>query len=354
MPCVRAAAEPRADDATRAAARDLTESGIEAYWAADYSSADGKLEQAFRLFAVPTVGLWSARAREKLGKWVEAAERYREAARASALVGDRSVQRTAQEEARQELRELVERMPSVTFQIEGPETSNVALTLDDVAVPSAMIGVRRPTSPGTHRIAATRGNKHYARRFELAEREQKTVPIRFDPPAPVKVIDNQLVVESREPTPELMPQPLPGSTTQSLVSAASAQASSPPLGPVFTWIGVGLTLGVGALTVFSGIDSINHVPEYRLATEVLDECKRTLASDCQAQETRATDALEKGQWRETRTNILLAGTAVAAAGTLVVALFLTDWSNEQQPQGVARIHIDPRADGASFVLSGTF
>lgn len=72
-------AQAAAEDATLTAARMLGEHGIEAYWDHDYVAANDSLEKAFRLFATPTLGLWSARARVSLGRLVEAAERYRDA-----------------------------------------------------------------------------------------------------------------------------------------------------------------------------------------------------------------------------------------------------------------------------------
>jgi hypothetical protein len=78
LPTVRCAAESTPDDATRAAARQLGEQGIEAYRAEDYKAAEQTLDRAYQLFAVPTLGLWSARVRARLGHLVEAAERYRD------------------------------------------------------------------------------------------------------------------------------------------------------------------------------------------------------------------------------------------------------------------------------------
>src|SRR5262245_32434465 len=78
---VTQAQAPASDDAARAIARELGAEGIEAYQANQFTTADEKLERAYRLFAAPTLGLWSARALVKLGRWVEAAKRYREATR---------------------------------------------------------------------------------------------------------------------------------------------------------------------------------------------------------------------------------------------------------------------------------
>jgi hypothetical protein len=87
----------------RAAARNLAAEAIEAYQARDFSSASQNLDKAYRLFATPTLGLWSARASYQLGRWVEAAERYREAQRASADIGDAATQRQAQRGASDEV-----------------------------------------------------------------------------------------------------------------------------------------------------------------------------------------------------------------------------------------------------------
>ena len=56
------AAADEADSATRDAARGLGLSGVEAYQAGDYDVASNRLEKAYSLINVPSLGLWSARA----------------------------------------------------------------------------------------------------------------------------------------------------------------------------------------------------------------------------------------------------------------------------------------------------
>ena len=68
-------AEP-SDSATRDAARSLGLSGIEAYQAGNYELASSRLEKAYALLNVPSIGLWSARALAKRNRPVEAAARY--------------------------------------------------------------------------------------------------------------------------------------------------------------------------------------------------------------------------------------------------------------------------------------
>ena len=53
-----------------------------------YDAASEKLERAYSVLRVPSIALWSARALEKGGKLVEASERYLEATRLDATVGD--------------------------------------------------------------------------------------------------------------------------------------------------------------------------------------------------------------------------------------------------------------------------
>jgi hypothetical protein len=116
-PSGRSAAQLAPDDATRATARQLGEQGIEAYWAEDYRAAEEKLDRAYLLLAVPTLGLWSARARARLGHLVEAAERYRDTARASEAIGNSTAQREAQRTAADELTTLSLRIPSLTIRL---------------------------------------------------------------------------------------------------------------------------------------------------------------------------------------------------------------------------------------------
>ncbi|MDB4990048.1 MAG: hypothetical protein JWN04_5226 [Myxococcaceae bacterium] len=159
-PTTRCAAQSTPDDATRATARQLGEQGIEAYWAGDYVTADDKLDKAYRLFAVPTLGLWSARARARLGHLVEAAERYRDTARASDTIGNGAAQKQAQRTAAEELSALLPRIPSLTIQVGDAPHDAVTISIDGVIVPSAMIGIRRPTNPGAHKVEAVLGVEH--------------------------------------------------------------------------------------------------------------------------------------------------------------------------------------------------
>jgi hypothetical protein len=168
------------DDTMRAAARSLGTEGVEAYQAGNYVVAADKLERAYQLLKAPTLGLWSARALEKLGKWVQASERYLEVTRAAATAGDATVQRQAQQEAEIAQRELEPRIPSLTLTVRGADAEQVTVTLDGTRLPSALLGQRQPVDPGRHRVEGVSGEQHVSRYVTLAERGSGEVTLVFN------------------------------------------------------------------------------------------------------------------------------------------------------------------------------
>jgi len=225
-----AAQQPAADDATRATARQLGEQGIQAFWANDFVSADEKLDKAYRLYPTPTLGLWSARARAKRDHWVEAAERYREAARPSDVVGDAAAQKQAQKDATKELNELSPTIPSLTIQLEGAEPSEVTVTIDGVAVPAALIDASRPTNPGKHRVVAVRRDERNESELTLVEKDRKTVAFEFKAQAP-------------------SPTAPAAATTTPAEAPAAASAPAPPAATTERASSVLVPIGIGAVAI---------------------------------------------------------------------------------------------------------
>jgi hypothetical protein len=167
------------DDSSRAAARKLGYSGVEAYQAGDYKTAHEKLEKSYRVLQVPSVGLWSARTLVKLGKWVEASERYLELSRLTVSSGDQAVQKQALAEAASEHEALGPKIPSVVVQLEGATPAEVKVSVDGTAISSELVNEARPLNPGQHRIEGTRGSEQALVEVTLAEGEQKAAVLRF-------------------------------------------------------------------------------------------------------------------------------------------------------------------------------
>ncbi len=170
----------KVDDATRSAARNLGQAGVEAYQAGDFATASTKLEKAYKVLQAPTLGLWSARALAKVGKLVEASERYLEVIRLdSSKSAEPEVQRKAQADAQKEQQELSAQIPNVVVTIEGADAESVTVTIDGAPLLSALIGEKRPINPGKHLVSGTLGADAQSVEVTLAPGETKDAVLKF-------------------------------------------------------------------------------------------------------------------------------------------------------------------------------
>jgi hypothetical protein len=168
------------DDASRGTARKLGYSGVEAYQAGDYRTANEKLEKAYAVLQVPSLGLWSARALVKLGKLVEGSERYVQVTQLGASGGNNeAVQKRALADAASELALLTPKIPSVIVRIEGAPLAEVRVQIDGVPIAQELLGEARQVNPGPHKIEGQRGAEQAVVELVLAESEQKPALLRF-------------------------------------------------------------------------------------------------------------------------------------------------------------------------------
>jgi hypothetical protein len=96
-----------------------------------------------------------------------------------------------------------------------------------------------------------------------------------------------------------------------------------PLSPTWFYVGVGATVVLGAATVWSGLDT------------------NKARDDFDSEPTQA--GLDDGRKKQTRTNVLLAGTAVAGVATATIGIFFTNWGNKKKaaPPADAQLGIGP-------------
>ena len=127
-----ASAQSAVSDADRSTARSLAETGAADYKSGDYKSAVDKFERAYAIAKVPKLALWYARALVKVGKLVEASERYAEAMRLEANGPKAAEQRTAQADADSERQQLLPRIPSLSIVVEGAAGASTEVTIDGV------------------------------------------------------------------------------------------------------------------------------------------------------------------------------------------------------------------------------
>jgi len=175
-------AAQEADSATRDAARTLGLSGVDAYQAGDYEVASARLEKAYALINVPSLGLWSARALVKRNLLVEAANRYFEVAGLQVPQGDAAVQRQAQADAQTELEQLRPRIPRLLIRVTGADPAELTLSIDSVAAPASLVGKPRLVNPGPHHVEAKVGAVQRSATVELVAGQQATVDLDFAPP----------------------------------------------------------------------------------------------------------------------------------------------------------------------------
>lgn len=141
------------DEGNRSAARDLGYEGVDLLQKGDAAAASERLERAYEVLRVPTIGLWSARALVANGKLLEGSERYIEVSRLP-VTGDASVQESAKADAAREREALLPRVPTLVIKLDGAPDVNTQVLLDGAPVPRALWGVRRPVNPGQHVVSA--------------------------------------------------------------------------------------------------------------------------------------------------------------------------------------------------------
>ena len=171
-----------ADTSTRDQARALGLAGVEAYQGGSYDVASEKLERAYGLMNVPSLGLWSARALAKRNLLVEAANRFYEVASLQVPEGDAAVQHQAQLDAQAELEQLRPQIPRLIVRVTAAETSELALSLDGRPLASSTLGKPRLVNPGAHRVEARLGAEQRASDVTLLVGKEAAVVLDFSRP----------------------------------------------------------------------------------------------------------------------------------------------------------------------------
>jgi hypothetical protein len=199
------------------------------------------------------LALWEARCLVRLGRLVEAEERYGVVERYELRPEDPTLFRSAVDEATSEVDRLRERIPKVKIVIRGMASNDPSLDvrIDELRVQPAVLGYPAPVDPGTHTIRAlVRGKEQSSVTLVLKERDKKQVILEVGDAA------------GAEPAPDEAEKPAPA---PSQVSPAAKRAEpkapeqpagrepSSPRGAQYT---VGsVAVGVGTLGLVAGVVS---------------------------------------------------------------------------------------------------
>ncbi len=168
-----AAAQSAADKAT---ARGLAREGIKLFKAGKFADALDKLQRAQSLYDAPVHLIYIARCQDKLGLVVESTETYRKLVRLDLDDGAPDAFKQAVADAKKELPEVEPKLASIKIEVQPANIEGLKLSIDEVNVSSAVVGVDRPANPGTRKITASAPGYHPSEQtVELKAGDSKTV-----------------------------------------------------------------------------------------------------------------------------------------------------------------------------------
>jgi hypothetical protein len=232
-----AAAQESQDQAANiAAARSLGIEGVQLAEAGKCDQAIEKLNRAESLYHAPTILDRLGECQVKVGQIVLGTENLNRVVREQLPANAPKAFRDAQTRAQKALDAALPRIGHLTVNVE-PKEAKITVTVSDMAVPSALLGVERPTDPGTHEVVASApGYLTQKTTVTLAEAGRETVTLRL-------MLDPNAVKE--EPPPAVVPPPAPITSEQAPPPPATASSNSTKT--------VGYVLiGVGAAGVVAG------------------------------------------------------------------------------------------------------
>ncbi len=185
-----------------------------------------------------------------------------------------------------------------------------------VAVDAKMVTAERVKdssvflNPGTHELVVSWSDDRNMR-IPIEGTEGGSTSLQLEPPAlapPAPSPPDRPVLAarpSREPEPPVM---------------VAAPDAVKPLSPVVFVVGAALTAVAAGITLWSGIDAINHPG----ASAVRENCVG-LGTDC--------PTYQEGRAAQLRTDVLLATTSLFAVATAVVGVFFTQWPRTAAAEG---------------------
>ena len=289
----------------RQSASEAYTRGTAAYLAEDFADAGRWFETAHRLAPAAAALVQAVRSYERAGNALRSATL---ALRLTALYPeDRAAQRAAESALR-----AAPRLVRVDVQCEG-----CAVQVDGTVMEHPSFFVE-PGSEHVVEAAFETGTRRET--VQAAAGEQRSLAFEAPPPP-----------ATAEATPGEN-----GETGADPVEPDPAVPQASGGAPVPVWVTVTAlvaTLAVGGVLVWSGIDALDGVPAYEMNP--------------------TAEALADGQARELRTNLLIGGTSLLAATTLVLAIF-TDWGGGPAQAGDVQASFGIHTDGAMGALRGLF
>jgi hypothetical protein len=322
--CASAGTALAQSDGDRATARDLGRDGQAALDQKDYKTAEDKFRRADRLVHAPTLELGLARALAGVGKFVESQETYNRIIREGLPPGAPDVFKQALDAAKQEVGSVSPRVAGATLLVHadgGGDVPSANVTLDDQAVNSASLGVRRTIDPGDHVVKATAdGYEPVEARFTVAEGGAQTVEL-------------TLRKSAAGATPAGLPDTPPQGAIDTPPDAPQAHKS------ILPWIAFGVG-GAGLITagITGGLALGQH-------SSIVNDCG---SSSCPQSEQSKIDGYH------TMALVSTVGLVVAGVGAATGVVLLLVHPGESSAPAATGLRVTPVIGPGSIGAVGTF
>ncbi len=236
-----------------AAARALGTEGTRLADAGDCNGAIAKLEAAEKLYHAPTTLDRLGECQVSVGRIVAGTESLNRVVRETLPANAPPVFVAAQKRAQKALTAALPRIGSLKIHADGAPADKLAIAVDGIALPPALLDADRPTDPGSHEVTASAvGYKTATATVSVREGAESTVELKLEvdptavavaPPAPQPTSTAALA-----PAPSSVPPPS---------SAQGAERTGAIAGFVVGGVGlaVGTVFGIMALGTKSNLDS---------------------------------------------------------------------------------------------------
>jgi hypothetical protein len=327
MLCAAPVGAQPVNDQLRATARALADEGMTFYEQRKYAEALDRFDRASEIIQAPTITLHAARSLDKLGRLVEAAERYRTCI--NTPLDDKASEafRAAQDAARSELQALTPRIPSIEIAVKGPGANEAIVTLDGRRVPKALIGVKTLVNPGDHKILASTETHADVEEVTITEKQLSRVVLELEPKAGSN--PDQIIGPDK---PVTLPPPMNGKRVGGFVA-----------------LGVG-----GALTVVGIATGISALDKEKLLEKQCPTDGRPVEDPDCFDESSAYYA--RYNTYEVQRGVSVAGFVLGGVGiaTGVVLLVLAAKSKPPPQPATNSLHIEPWIGAGTAGFRGTF
>ncbi len=259
------------------------ERGVADYQKGDYASAQQHFKQALAYRPHPVVAFNLALAEGKGGLLVEAV------ARLDQVMADPRSSATLKASATRERDAFAAAVGAIA--LESELSSGVEATVDGAALTGSPPAIQ--VNPGEHRMVVRVDGR-----------------VVIDRPIAVKPGERVRLAISREREVSVVVPPPPH-------AAPTPKPSPPPppakgIDPIWFYGGAGLTLVLGGVATWSALDTRSAYDDYKAALPTASQAEI---------DRRVSD----GHGKETRTNVLLGASALAALGTAAVGVFAVNW-----------------------------